>query len=99
MLKNPPILILDEATSALDSGTESQLLKALDVVAQNRTTLVIAHRLATIKKVDKILVFEGGRVIETGTFDELMALNGSFAKRANEQFAFTDRPPVQGAQA
>lgn len=99
MLKNPPILILDEATSALDSGTESQLLKALDVVAQNRTTLVIAHRLATIKKVDKILVFEGGRVIETGTFDELMALNGSFAKRANEQFAFTDRPSVQGARA
>jgi ATP-binding cassette subfamily B protein len=98
MLKNPPVLILDEATSALDSATESELLKALDVVTHHRTTLVIAHRLATIKKVDKILVFEGGKVVESGTFDELMQLDGSFAQRAKEQFDLSVDPVIHGSQ-
>jgi ATP-binding cassette subfamily B protein len=98
MLKNPPILILDEATSALDSGTELKLLEALDAVTKNRTTLVIAHRLSTIKKVDNILVFEGGKIIERGTFEELMQLNGHFAKRAREQFDIMDRPSTSMGQ-
>ena len=99
MLKNPPILILDEATSALDSETELKLLEALDAVIKNRTTLVIAHRLSTIKKVDNILVFEGGKIIERGSFEELMQLNGHFAKRAREQFDLMDRPSTSMSQS
>ena len=68
LLKNPPILILDEATSALDAKTESQLLAALEEVMKGRTTFVIAHRLATIRKADVILMFENGRIVEAGTF-------------------------------
>ena len=86
LLKNPPILILDEATSALDAATEAKLQAALDEVMKNRTTFVIAHRLATIRHADRILVFEGGRVVETGTFDELVAAGGHFAELARAQF-------------
>ena len=64
LLKDPPILILDEATSALDAATESKVLAALDEVMKNRTTFVIAHRLATIRKATRILVFEAGRIVE-----------------------------------
>ena len=97
MLKDPPILILDEATSALDSGTESKLLRALDVVIKNRTTLVIAHRLSTIRGADKILVLDHGKLIESGTFDELMALNGNFAQRAREQFDLSSEHTIRDA--
>ena len=97
MLKDPPILILDEATSALDSGTESKLLHALDVVIKNRTTLVIAHRLSTIRGADKILVLDHGKLIESGTFDELMALDGNFAQRAREQFDLSSDHTTQDA--
>jgi len=97
MLKDPPILILDEATSALDSGTESKLLHALDVVIKNRTTLVIAHRLSTIRGADKILVLDHGKLIESGTFDELMALDGNFAQRAREQFDLSSDHTMQDA--
>jgi len=86
LLKNPPILILDEATSALDAATEAKLQAALDEVMKNRTTFVIAHRLATIRHADRILVFEGGRVVESGSFDELVAANGQFAALARAQF-------------
>ena len=86
LLKDAPILILDEATSALDARTETRLLAALDEVMQGRTTFVIAHRLATIRRADKILVFEGGRIVETGTFDELVRANGAFAGLARAQF-------------
>jgi ATP-binding cassette, subfamily B, beta-glucan exporter len=86
LLKNPPILILDEATSALDAKTESQLLAALEAVMKGRTTFVIAHRLATIRKADCILMFADGRIAEAGTFDELVAKNGYFAELARAQY-------------
>jgi len=90
LLKDAPILILDEATSALDARTETRLLAALDEVMKGRTTFVIAHRLATIRRADKILVFEGGRIVETGTFDELVRANGPFASLARAQFMADD---------
>ncbi len=86
ILKNPPVLILDEATSALDGGTESRLLSALDEVTRNRTTLVIAHRLATIRRAKQILVFDSGNIVEAGTFSDLYNAGGRFTQLANEQF-------------
>jgi ATP-binding cassette subfamily B protein len=86
LLKDPPILILDEATSALDTATESKVLAALDEVMKNRTTFVIAHRLATIRKATRILVFDAGRIVETGSFDELFRRGGRFAELAKAQF-------------
>ena len=79
-LKNPPILILDEATSALDSVTESHIQKAFDELSEGRTTLMIAHRLATIRNADRIVVIEDGRIQEEGTQQELLAADGEFAK-------------------
>lgn len=86
ILKDPPILILDEATSALDGTTELKLMEALEEVTRNRTTLVIAHRLSTIRHADMILVMEGGRVIETGSFEALYAQHGRFTEIVNAQF-------------
>lgn len=86
LLKNPPILILDEATSALDAVTEAKINAALDEVMKGRTTFVIAHRLSTIRNATRILVFEEGRIIESGTFDQLVAQGGHFAKLAQAQF-------------
>lgn len=94
LLKNPPILILDEATSALDAGTEAKLQSALDEVMQGRTTFVIAHRLSTVRDADRILVFDKGRIIETGTFDELVAQGGRFAELARAQFMTKDEAPA-----
>jgi glucan exporter ATP-binding protein len=87
LLKDPPILILDEATSALDTTTEAKVTAALNEVMKGRTTFVIAHRLATIRNATRILVFEKGRIVESGSFDELMAQNGgAFARLAEGQF-------------
>jgi ATP-binding cassette, subfamily B, beta-glucan exporter len=86
LLKDPPILILDEATSALDAVTEAKVNTALDEVMKGRTTFVIAHRLSTIRNATRILVFENGRVIESGTFDELVTRGGHFAELAKAQF-------------
>src|SRR6187402_1100403 len=86
LLKDPPILILDEATSALDAVTEAKLNAALDEVMKGRTTFVIAHRLSTIRHATRILMFDNGRVIESGTFDELVAKGGRFAELAKAQF-------------
>jgi ATP-binding cassette subfamily B protein len=85
-LKNPPILILDEATSALDTETEQIIQEALMELAQNRTTLVIAHRLATIRNADRIMVVTEDGIAEEGSHDELLALGGTFASLHNAQF-------------
>jgi ATP-binding cassette subfamily B protein len=87
LLKDPPILILDEATSALDAATESHVLAALDEVMRNRTTFVIAHRLATIRNATRILVFDHGRIVEMGTFQELQRSGRVFTRLIREQFA------------
>ena len=86
LLKDPPILILDEATSALDAKTEAKVMAALDEAMRGRTTFVIAHRLATIRKADTILMFEAGRIIETGSFDELVTRGAAFAELARAQY-------------
>ncbi len=97
LLKNPPILILDEATSALDALTEAKVQAALDEVMKGRTTFVIAHRLATIRNATRILVFEGGRIMESGNFDELVRQGGRFAELARTQFmvAETAKPSTE----
>jgi ATP-binding cassette, subfamily B, beta-glucan exporter len=86
LLKDPPIMIFDEATSALDAATEKQLQAALEAATKGRTTFVIAHRLATIRSADRIFVFDQGRIVEQGGFDDLVARNGRFAALARAQF-------------
>ena len=80
VLKNPPLMILDEATSALDTESEKLVQYALDKLMKNRTSLVIAHRLSTIKNADMICVFNEGEIVERGTHEELLALNGIYTK-------------------
>ncbi|MBN8919543.1 MAG: glucan ABC transporter ATP-binding protein/ permease, partial [Rhizobiales bacterium] len=93
LLKDPPILILDEATSAMDAVTEAKFQAAISAAMKDRTTFIIAHRLATIRNADRILVFEGGRIVESGTFVELMRKGGRFAELANAQFSAPALPP------
>ena len=85
-LKNPPILILDEATSALDNTTEILIQEALDELCKGRTTLVVAHRLSTIKNADEIAVVADGRIAEQGTHDELVAKGGIYSDLYRLQF-------------
>lgn len=85
-LKNPPILILDEATSALDNATEILIQNALDELSEGRTTIVVAHRLSTIKNADEIAVVADGRITEQGTHDELIKLDGTYASLYRQQF-------------
>jgi ATP-binding cassette subfamily B protein len=87
LLKDPPVLILDEATSALDAATEARVQKALKALMAGRTTFIIAHRLSTVRDADEILVFENGRVVERGGFEELVRLNGRFAELVRTQLA------------
>jgi len=93
--KDSPILILDEATSALDSESERLVQEALETLMRGRTSLVIAHRLSTIKSADRVLVLEGGRVVEQGTHAELLALNGLFAHLHSLQFKTDTRPSLE----
>ncbi|MDB4820581.1 ABC transporter ATP-binding protein/permease [Akkermansiaceae bacterium] len=83
LLKDPPILLLDEATASVDNQTELSIQQALDELMKNRTSIVIAHRLSTIQKADRIYVLEMGRVIEEGSYDELVAQDGKFAELAS----------------
>ncbi len=93
LLKNAPILILDEATSALDTESERNIQAALDVLMRNRTTLVIAHRLSTVEKADRILVMHQGHIVESGTHPQLLALGGHYAALHSLQF----REPEEAA--
>jgi glucan exporter ATP-binding protein len=99
LLKDPPIMIFDEATSALDATTERQLQKALDAATAGRTTFVIAHRLATVRNATRILVFDQGKVVESGTFDDLVAQNGRFAILARAQFMAQSAPDTSDDEA
>jgi glucan exporter ATP-binding protein len=92
LLKNPPLLILDEATSALDATTEAKVKTALDEVMKGRTTFVIAHRLSTVRNATRILVFDDGRIVESGSFDELVKLSGRFSDLARAQFMVPEPP-------
>ena len=86
MIKAPPVLILDEATSSVDTRTEKVIQAALDKLMAGRTSFIIAHRLSTIQKADLILVLKDGDIAETGTHDELLAMNGVYAELYQSQF-------------
>jgi len=87
LLKDAPILILDEATSALDTEAERHIQAALTELVSNRTTLVIAHRLSTVEQADRIIVLDGGAIVEQGTHTELLARGGLYAQLHRLQFS------------
>jgi len=96
LLKDAPILVLDEATSSLDSEAERSVQEALEVLMENRTTLVIAHRLSTVRRADRIIVIEHGRIVEQGTHDELFANDGEYRKLYDLQFVTPEETPGTG---
>jgi subfamily B ATP-binding cassette protein MsbA len=87
LLKDPPILILDEATSSLDSESEREVQQALDRLIEGRTTLVIAHRLSTVRHADRLVVMDGGHIVETGAHEELLGIDGLYKRLYDMQFA------------
>ncbi len=99
VLKNAPVLLLDEATASLDAENEMLVQKGLDDLMCNRTTIVIAHRLATVLKADRILVIDGGRVIEEGTHAALIRQGGTYSKLAELQFDLTEATALKGHAA
>ena len=86
MLEHAPFLILDEATSNVDTRTEELVQKAMDKLMNGKTSFIIAHRLSTIKNADLILVMKDGNIVEQGTHEELLKLNGSYSSLYNSQF-------------
>lgn len=98
ILKNPAILLLDEATSSLDNESERFVQVALERLMAERTTIIIAHRLSTIQAAHRVVVMEGGRIVEIGSHDELLARGGLYAKLYLMQFAESDEPPRQHAE-
>jgi subfamily B ATP-binding cassette protein MsbA len=99
LLKNAPILVLDEATSALDSESERHIQAALETLIQGRTTIVIAHRLSTVERADRIVVLDRGRIVESGTHAQLLASGGLYARLYRTQFQIGDPAPALDAQA
>jgi ATP-binding cassette subfamily B protein len=94
MLKAPSVVVLDEATAHLDSESEAALQEALAVALRDRTSIVIAHRLSTVRAADQILVIDGGRIVERGTHDELITVGGLYAELYRTQFGTQATPQV-----
>jgi ATP-binding cassette subfamily B protein len=90
ILRNAPILILDEPTSSVDTETESLIMSSLETLMAGRTTLIIAHRISTVRRVDRILVLENGEIVEQGSFTELIRHRGRFASLYQKQFGLYD---------
>ena len=84
-MKDAPLLILDEATSAIDNETEAALQRSINKLSENRTAVIIAHRISTIRNADRIIVLENGKIIEDGSHDELIAQNGQYSTIWNIQ--------------
>jgi subfamily B ATP-binding cassette protein MsbA len=93
-VRNAPILVLDEATAALDAQSEAEVQKAIDHLAEHRTVICVAHRLSTLRAMDRILVLSQGRIVEQGSFDQLLAQRGSFTAMAALQSIFPQLEPA-----
>ena len=91
-VRNAPILVLDEATAALDSKSEAEVQAAIDRLTEQRTVICVAHRLSTLAAMDRIIVLDAGRIIESGSFDELVRAGGSFSAMAARQGILPNRP-------